>query len=83
MTTSIYIVLFAQDRWWIDLNGVADGPFATLETAMAEAVSRAATASRQGERSEVRVTGPGHGNKMIYQSTERSLLGRAVAEAHR
>ena len=83
MATSIYIVLYAREHWWIDLNGESDGPFATLETAMAEAVSRAATASRQGGRSEVRVTGPGHDNKLIYQSTERSLLGRAVAEAHR
>ena len=83
MATSIYIVLFARDRWWIDLNGESDGPFVTLETAMAEAVSRAASASRQGERSEVRVAGPDHENKLIYQSTERSLLSRAVAEAQR
>lgn len=81
MATSIYIVLFARDRWWVDLNGSADGPYVSLESAMTEAVSRAAATSRQGGRSEVRVTGPGHDNKLIYQSADRSLLGRAVAEA--
>jgi hypothetical protein len=47
---------------------------------MAEAVARAAATSRQGGRSEVRVSGPGHENELIYQSAERSLLSRTVAE---
>ena len=81
MATSIYIVLFARDRWWIDLDGASDGPFESLESAMAEAVSRAAATSRLGGRSEVRVAGPGHDNELIYQSTRRSLLSRTVAEA--
>lgn len=82
MATSIFIVIYVRDRWWIDLNGRADGPFSTLESAMAEAVVRAAATARQGGRSEVRVNGPGHDNKLIYQSADRSILGRAVAEAH-
>ena len=27
MKTAIYIVIFARDAWWIDLDGEADGPF--------------------------------------------------------
>lgn len=81
MATSIFIVLFARDRWWIDLDGESDGPFESLESAMAEAVARAAATSRAGGRSEVRVAGPGHANELIYQSAERSLLSRVVAEA--
>lgn len=80
MATSIYIVICVQDRWFIDLNGKSEGPFATLESAMAEAVARAAATSRLGGRSEVRVSGPGHENELIYQSAERSLLSRTVAE---
>ncbi len=82
MATSIYIVIFVQGSWFIDLDGRSDGPFSTLESAMAEAVSRAASTSREGGRSEVRVAGPGHDNKLIYQSAQRSLLSRAVADAH-
>lgn len=77
MATSIYIVLFVRGHWFIDLDGVSDGPFTSLESARAEAVARAAATSRRGGRSEVRVAGPGHENELIYQSTRR----RAVAEA--
>ncbi len=81
MKTAIYIVIFARDAWWIDLDGVADGPFGTLDAAIRMAVEKASAVSRQGARSEVRVMGPGHDNALVYQSTEKSLLGRAVAAA--
>jgi hypothetical protein len=81
MPTTFFIVLFARERWWLDRDGAAKGPFDSLEAAMAEAVADAAATARQGGRSEVRVMGPGHDNKLIYQSADRSLLGRAVAEA--
>jgi len=83
MSTSIYIVLFANQSWWIDLNGRSVGPYGSLESAMADAVAQAAATSRQGGRSEVRISGPGYDNKLIYQSAERSSLGRAVAEPRR
>lgn len=81
MSTTFYIVLFARDAWWLDVDGAAQGPFDSLENAMAEAVAQAAATGRRGGRSEVRVIGPGYDNKLIYQSADRSLLGRAVAEA--
>ena len=80
MATSIYIVIYVRDRWFIDLDGVSEGPFSSLESAMAEAVARASETSRRGGRSEVRVAGPGHENELIYQSAARSLLSRTVAE---
>ena len=79
MKTAIYIVIFARDAWWIDLDGEADGPFGTLDAAIRMAVERASADSRKGARSEVRVKGPGHDNALVYQSLEKSLLGRAVA----
>jgi hypothetical protein len=82
MKTAIYIVIFARDAWWIDLDGVADGPFGTLDAAIRMAVEKASTISRQGARSEVRVMGPGHDNALVYQSTKKSLLSRAVAAQH-
>jgi hypothetical protein len=82
MKTAIYIVIFARDAWWIDLDGVADGPFGTLDAAIRMAIEKASVISRQGARSEVRVMGPGHDNALVYQSTEKSLLSRAVAAQH-
>jgi hypothetical protein len=81
MPTTFFIVLFARQAWWLDIDGTAQGPFNSLEGAMAEAVAQAASVGRQGGRSEVRVIGPGYDNKLIYQSPARSLLGRAVADA--
>jgi hypothetical protein len=82
MKTAIYIVIFARDAWWIDLDGKADGPFGTLDAATRMALEKAGADSRQGARSEVRVTGPGHDNALLYQSREKSLLSRAVAANH-
>ena len=79
MTTAIYIVVFAQDKWWIDYDGAATGPFTSMEVAMASAVSLAGSAARAGKRSEVRVSGPGYRNRIVYQSPERSALSRAAA----
>ncbi len=82
MKTSIYIVIYSRDAWWIDLDGEADGPFGTLDAAIRNAVDKATATSQRGDRSEVRVMGQGHDNAMVYQSAAKSLLGRAVAMAH-
>lgn len=83
MPTAIYIVLFARDAWWVDLDGRSHGPYETCEQAKAEAMARATETSRGGGRSEVRLSGPGHENELLFQSTARSLLSRTVALAHR
>ena len=81
MKTSIYIVINARDHWWVDLDGRADGPFSSVDSAIRQAIDSATEVSRQGGRSEVRVMGQGN-NALVYQSSQKSLLGRAVAMAH-
>jgi hypothetical protein len=81
MKTAIYIVISSRGAWWVDLDGEADGPFGTLDAAISQAVETAKATSRRGGRSEVRVAGNAR-DSLIYQSQERSLLGRAVAMAH-
>ena len=83
MSTAIYIVFFARDAWWVDLDGRSLGPYATDEQAKEVALARATEISDRGGRSEVRLSGPGHDNELAYQSTSRSLLSRTVALAHR
>lgn len=82
MRTAIYIVIFARESWWVDLDGESDGPYGTLDAAIGQAVEMAKATSRRGGRSEVRVVGVGHDNSLIYQSADRSLLSRAVAMGH-
>ena len=56
-------------RWQVLRKALPDGKSRARETASAD-------------RSEVRVTGPGHNNALVYQSTDRSILSRAVATDH-
>ena len=79
MTTAIFIVIFARNKWWIDLNGKTKGPFLTRDSAQQEAISLASTFGRDGRRSEVQVAEPGQKNHLVYQSAEQGPLGRAVA----
>lgn len=81
MKTAIYIVIYARDSWWVDLDGESDGPFGTLDVAIQQAIDQATATAAKGGRSEVRVTGPGQDNALVYQSRSKGLLARAVAQA--
>jgi hypothetical protein len=79
MPTSIFIVIFARDKWWIDLNGKSQGPFLSRETAISEATRFATELARAGKRSEVQVAEPGQKTRIVYQSAGQSLFGKGAA----
>lgn len=43
MSSSVYIVLFSGDHWWLDFEGKTSGPFPSEDEAHAAAVARATT----------------------------------------
>jgi hypothetical protein len=77
-TTEIYIVVFANGKWWIDYEGDSTGPFSSKDIATANAIALASTADRMGRRSEVRTLEDGR-SRMLFQSQDRSALSRAAA----
>lgn len=79
MTTAIFIVIFARNRWWIDLNGKSKGPFLSRDSAEQEAILLASGFARDGRRAEVQVAEPGEKNHILWQSNARGALGRAAA----
>ncbi len=79
MTTAMFIVIFARAKWWIDLNGKAKGPFLSRESAELEAINLASNFAREGRRAEVQVAEPGQKNRIVWQSAEPGMLGRAAA----
>jgi hypothetical protein len=81
--TAIFIVIFARDKWWIDLNGKSQGPFLTVETAVSEATRYAVELERAGKRSEVQLAEPGKKARIVFQSNQQSLLGRGAALSNR
>lgn len=82
MTTAIFIVIFARERWWIDLNGKSKGPYLTREAAQAEAINLATSYARDGRRAEVQIAEPGKRNHIVWQSAKQGMLGRAAALAN-
>jgi hypothetical protein len=79
MTTAIFIVIFARNKWWIDLNGKTKGPFLSRQGAELEAINLASTFARDGRRAEVQIAEPGEKRVIVYQSTGIGVLGRAAA----
>ena len=79
MTTAIYIVIFARNNWWIDLNGKTKGPFLSRESAEHEAITMAKKYAANGQRAEVQVFEPGEKHKIVYQSDDIGPLGRDAA----
>ncbi len=79
MTTAIFIVIFARNKWWIDLNGKSKGPFLSRQGAELEAITLASTFAREGRRAEVQIAEPGEKNVIVYQSAGIGPLGRAAA----
>ena len=82
MTTALFIVIHARNKWWIDLNGKAKGPYLTRDSAQQEAIALASGFAKDGRRSEVQVAEPGEKRRIIYQSRDIGMLGRAAALAN-
>ena len=82
MTTAIFIVIYARNKWWIDLNGKSKGPFLSRESAELEAINLASTFAREGRRAEVQVAEPGQKNHIVWQSAEQGMLGRAAVRVN-
>jgi hypothetical protein len=79
MTTALFIVIFARGKWWIDLNGKTKGPFLTRDSAQQEATALATNFAKDGRRAEVQVAEPGEKRRIVYQSSDIGMLGRAAA----
>lgn len=79
MTTAIFIVIFARNKWWIDLNGKSKGPYLSRDSAELDAINLASNFAKDGRRAEVQVAEPGKKNHIVYQSADPGMLGRAAA----
>ncbi|MEP7240752.1 MAG: hypothetical protein ABI697_07705 [Devosia sp.] len=77
MTTALFIVLFARDKWWIDLNGKSRGPFETREIAETDAIALAKAYAQNGRRAEVQVVDPNAPRRVAWQSDDKSFLVRS------
>lgn len=55
MPRALYVVINSQQKWWVDFEGQAHGPFASLEEAAEEGRQLARFAAHSGRVSELLV----------------------------
>lgn len=53
MTSSLYVVIESRNKWWVDLEGKAHGPYASPQQAIEEGRSLARFAAHSGKHSEL------------------------------
>ena len=68
MARALYVVIFSRDRWWVDYEGKAHGPFDTRDLAASEAKQLAQFAAHSGRSSEVLVPDDTGRHRVFWES---------------
>ena len=68
MARALYVVIFSRDSWWVDFEGKAHGPYATRDSAAAEARQLAQFAAHSGKSSEVLVPDDSGRHRVVWES---------------
>lgn len=55
MARALYVVIFSREKWWVDFEGKAHGPYETMSAATEEGRALARYAAHSGRISEVLV----------------------------
>lgn len=53
MAKALYVVIYSQEKWWVDFEGKAHGPYETREAAALEGRDIARMASHAGRDCEL------------------------------
>ncbi len=77
MAKGLYLVIHSRDRWWVDFEGVAQGPFETRDSAAQEARSLAQFKAHSGRDCEVMVPDDRGHYAVIWSSQYEPPTGRA------
>lgn len=68
MSTALYVVISSRGSWWVDIEGKANGPFATRDAAALEATQLAQFAAHMGRDSEVLVPDDNGRHQVVWTS---------------
>ena len=82
MPKGLYLVIHSRDRWWIDFEGAAQGPFETRESAALEARSLAQFKAHTGRECEVMVPDD-RGRYSVVWSSQYDTGGSRDSELRR
>jgi hypothetical protein len=81
MSRALYVVIFSREKWWVDLEGKAHGPFESVDTAADEGRQLARYSAHNGRVSEVLV--PDHtGRYHVVWDSEHEPHGSSYGTSH-
>jgi hypothetical protein len=79
MSKALYVVIFSREKWWVDFEGKAYGPFEGLDEAATEGKQLARFSAHSGRDSEVLI--PDHRGRysVIWDSLRERRAPHEVA----
>lgn len=75
MARALYVVIFSREKWWIDLEGRAFGPYESREQATEEGRQMARFASHSGQICELLRPDERGRYQVVWTSENEPLTG--------
>lgn len=81
MPSSLYVVIESREKWYVDLEGKAHGPYASKEQATEEGRNLARFAAHMGKHTEVLVPNAAGRWVVVFDSAKEphAVVGRSNA----
>jgi len=67
MAKAVYLIVYALQNWWIDIDGRSFGPFFDKETAMLDAIEMARKFGDPGVQIELWAPDEGGRNRVMWK----------------
>ena len=78
MSRSLYVVIFSRESWWVDFEGAAHGPYASLEEATEEGRQLARFAAHAGQKSELLIPDERGRYRVVWSSEQEPHTSNAA-----
>lgn len=75
MPRSLYVAILSREKWWIDLEGKAFGPFQSLNEAKEEGLQLARFAAHTGKVSELLIPDENGRYRVVWASDAEPHAG--------
>jgi hypothetical protein len=82
MSRALYVVILSREKWWVDFEGRAYGPYASINEATDEARQLARFCAHTGRPSEVLVPDEHGRYRLVWDSSREPHASKDFAITH-
>jgi hypothetical protein len=82
MSKALYVVIRSREKWWVDFEGRAYGPFSAMHEATDEGRQLARFSAHSGRPSEVLVPDERGHYRVVWDSNKERHAGRDHSTTH-